>query len=330
MSQDIRDPLAQRLATIDVGAAADRVAQRALARAAAPLASPHPLLRLRLVFAAIAVMAAGVLGASYFAPHFGQALADAPVIGGPVGAALAPMGLSNVSGHVTALSDSATANGYRVALAGGYADAIRTVLLVEINPPGRSALLARSDAVTLTDQFGHRYDLTAGFANTQSGIEALEFTPLTWPASSVGARLTLALSSLSGPGALDVVPGDWRLHGTIDAGEVVYLSLPAAGQLGGGSMRFTQIALTPNALQATIVTTGALLDQLSDTALAAGKGQPSVQVTLVDAHGTAFAPLSMRTSEETASIVWPRPAPGRYDLTLTYGGSALTRSITVP
>ncbi len=189
--------------------------------------------RLRAVSKAAALAAALMLvvlanvGAAYFAPRYGRALADVPGVGPVSDRMLQFLGLND--GKVTVVNAATSSSGHTVRLVAGYADGVRTVLLVDVdgkgltgNPkafgtnPGDYGVSV--EAVSLSDQFGHNYGLARG---DQTAV-ALTFEPLVWPASAVGARLALHVGAIqaewvTGPGTDTVLKGDWNLHATLHA-----------------------------------------------------------------------------------------------------------------
>jgi hypothetical protein len=166
----------------------------------------------------VVLIAGGNGAAAYYAPAYGQALAATPVLHNIAQPLLHAFGLTEQ--NAVALDSTATSNGHRIHLVAGYADGLRTVIMLEIdgrglngNPkqyglhPGDYGI--SPDNVTLTDQFGHTYKPNG--LNVASG---LQFEPLVWPASKVGARLTLHVTALEkqwllGPNASNtLLPGD--------------------------------------------------------------------------------------------------------------------------
>lgn len=197
--------------------------------------------------ALIAVLLANVVVA-YFAPRYERALAGSGV--GPVSQKfLAAFGLND--GNVTAVNDSATSSGHTVALAAGYADGLRTVLFLTIDGRGLTGdpkAFGRSpgdygiglDRATLSDQFGRTY----GFGMGVMGLNELLYEPLGWPASGVGARLTLHITALwaiwQRPFAQ--VDGDWTLHATLIAEPAHTVALPAPVHADQATYTFTGIS----------------------------------------------------------------------------------------
>jgi hypothetical protein len=320
-------------------------------------ASRRGLIRLGAVAAAIAVVVLVNVVAAYYAPTYSSALADAPGIGGPSGKILAAFGLS--AGDVTSFNDTATSSGHTLRLAAGYADGLRTVLFVSIdgkgldgNPKGYG--VNRGDYglnnYTLIDQFGHTYT-----PEGVGGPTMVPFTPLSWPASSVGARLTLHVTSIDAMwlrGAGDV-QGDWTLHATLVAEPAHTLDLPAAIHTPQANYTFTSIRSSTTTLSIRWTIAGPALDRVNELSAAAGsRTDPKV-------------PPAPRTAEEQQlqrDYFWPQvfdawgkpvqlsdwvitytkpaagemtafiPAPGRYRIQL--GGALraddLQRWIVVP
>lgn len=218
------------------------------------------------VAAALALLAIGNGAAAYYAPRYSQALADAPLVGGISAKLLEFSGLTTQT--VSAVNDSSTSSGHTVRLVGAYADGLRTVLFLNIdgkgltgNPkaygrnPGDYGL---GDGLTLTDQFGHSYKL-AGV----SGPTVLQFEPLVWPASKVGARLTVQVTNLQklwlqGDGERSV-SGDWTLHATLVAEPVHVLPLPSPVRTANAIYTFTAVRVTSTAVHLEWTVTGALI-----------------------------------------------------------------------
>jgi hypothetical protein len=330
--------------------------------AAPALAANHRVSRRRVVrLGAVAMAVAFVLlanaVAAYYAPAYSRALAGAPGIGGPSSKILAALGLN--AGQVTAINDSATSSGHTLRVGAGYADGLRTVLFVSVdgkglegNPkgygmnPGDYGL----GNFTLTDQFGHTY-VPSGVGSPNS----IPFTPLTWPASKVGARLTLHVTSidalwLRGTGE---VQGDWTLHATLLAEPAHTLALPSAIDTSQASYTFTSIRSSATTLSIRWTIAGPALDRLNELRAAAGNrtnpnvppGAPTAEETQVqhdyfwpqvfDASGQAVQ-LSdwgiTYSKPATGEITVFIPGPGRYRVQL---GDALTaddqqRWIVVP
>ena len=220
-------------------------------------------MRLSAAFAVtvVIVLLANLL-AAYFAPRYGQALADTPGIGPISSRMLRAVGLSG--GDVTVFGDSATSSGHTLKLEGGFADGLRMVLFVSIdskgldgNPKGYGMHEGDwgldYDHFTLTDQFGHSYSpILVG------GQTVVQFQPLVWPASEVGARLTFHETALQG--LWDRTPhnlaGDWTLHATIVSGQAHQLPLPAPVRTDRATYTFTGVVAAGRTLIVHVTITG--------------------------------------------------------------------------
>ncbi len=319
-------------------------------RTARPRSPRRGLVRLgALATTVVAVLLLNVV-AAYYAPTYSRALADAPGIGGPSRQILAAFGLN--SGEVTVFNDVSTSSGHTLRMTAGFADGLRTVLFVSIDGRGVTGNPKRFGMnpgdyglrdYTVTDQFGHSYQ-----GNLVSSPNLLSLEPLAWPASKVGARLTVHVTSLW-PTWLksDVgVPGDWTLHATLVAEPVHSLALPAPVHTSKATYTFTSIRSSTTTLIIHWTVTGPVLDEeinLRPTNVPGTTQEPPYQVlmqayfwpTVFDASGrpvvleewgTTFT--NPATSELTAFI----PGPGRYRIQM---GGALTaddlqRWIVVP
>ncbi|HEV2414964.1 MAG TPA: DUF4179 domain-containing protein [Candidatus Dormibacteraeota bacterium] len=188
----------------------------------------------------IAVLLANVVVA-YFAPRYERALADSGV-GSISQKFLAAVGLND--GDVTAVSDSATSSGHTVKLVAGYADGLRTNFFLTIdgkgltgNPKdyGRNPTDLGVGGVTLTDQFGRAYQGSGVWGPTE-----IQFEALLWPASELGSRMTLHVSSLTNYRAT-TISGDWTLHAALISESAHKIPLPAAVHTSRADYVFTGI-----------------------------------------------------------------------------------------
>lgn len=205
----------------------------------------------------VAILLINVL-AAYYAPKYQRALADSGV--GPISQRLLS-GVGLKTGDVTVVGDSATSAGHTLKLVGAYADGLRTVLFVSVdgkgvtgNPkeygrnPGEWGV--SFDLTTLTDQFSHSYG-----GQGIVGPTDLQFQPLAWPASQVGARLTLhvtgvwAIWKVAEQGPNKVIDtealtthGDWSLHVTLFSAPYHTIALPAPVHTSMADYTFTGIS----------------------------------------------------------------------------------------
>ena len=228
----------------------------------------------------------------------------------------------------------------------GFADGLRSVLFVSVDGkgvnddpkgygmnPGEYAL----SEYTVTDQFGHTYE-----GNLLSTANLISLQPLVWPASKVGARLTLHVTSLE---ALwlrkyNSLPGDWTLHATLVAEPAHTLPLPAAVHSPQASYTFTSIRSSATTLVIKWTVDGPILDTITrfratnrDEEMVLEREYFWPQVFDTSGHpvqledfGTTF------TKPATGEINVFIPGPGRYRIQL---GEALTtddqqRWIAVP
>jgi hypothetical protein len=167
------------------------------------------------------------LVAAYFAPRYGQALADAPFMGGVTSPVLRFSGLD--ASQITHLNASTTSAGHIIKLVGAYADTERTVLLLEVDGkphdlPSKQAVCCYPEG-TLVDQFALEYQHVYS-----PDALAMTFAPLAGPASQVGARLKLHITALFGlRPEFHPVSGDWTLNLTLiqQAGKMLAVPDPA-------------------------------------------------------------------------------------------------------
>ncbi len=204
IEDDLEDLGRQLRAATSTPASQDWVA-RARSAAAEPLRVSRPHSRSRVLwrtFVAVMLVVGVMTGPAFFAPRFSMALADAPILGVVARPILEAAGLANVSDDVTALFAVSTSAGYRVELEGGYADGVRTVLLlhvaaVDAGAVAQSVVLANPSAVHLSDQFGSDYRVMGGVGDASTGESALEFAPMTALAAITGARLNMQIDQLT-------------------------------------------------------------------------------------------------------------------------------------
>jgi len=331
MNDDLRSPLARRLATLEIPVPPELVPRvMAARRPAARIGGVRLVPRLS---AAVALVVLAFGAASYFAPRFSQALADAPLLGNATGPLLRSVGLAGLDGRITTFSGAAVSSGYRVELIGGYADAIRTIVLLRVQPADRSVLLSNGTGVTLTDQFGRRLELKGGVADEQTGQEVLEFEPITGPAASLGARLTLQAATLTAFAATrDGLQGDWELHATIALDESRALTPPGLGRLGTMTVMFTRVTATATALEVQLHVQGGGPGALSRVIPDALKGHPAFSMHLWAPDGTPAQALTTRVDDALGLVdtVWVRSAAGVYRLVVSDEGmGTIERTIDI-
>ena len=205
-------------------------------------------LRPRVFAAALTLAMIGMLnlGAAYFFPSYGEALANAPVVGGLSRSILSGTGMLNAD--VSAFNEVSSSNGHKLRLVGAYADGLETIFFVEIDgqslasaePPRKSDRYLIAGDATLTDQFGHSY-VRGG---TPSGDQRpLIFSALVGPAAQYGARLTLHVRLLTNVGTTEAVDGDWSLHATLFEHPAHVIPLPAPVTIAGNTYTITSLRL---------------------------------------------------------------------------------------
>jgi hypothetical protein len=242
---------------------------------------------LRLAMAAGLVVAAN-LGIAYFSPGYARALASAPLIGAVSRPVLQSAGLTGA--EFTPLDGVARSSGHTVQLISGYADPVRTVLFVSVD--GKQPALGSKTShdyeleAYLTDQFGHRYN------GASTGNGWLEFQPLKWPASAVGARLTLHVANLMQTWNGQEIAGDWTIHLTLfeQTTHSRDLAPPQAVSSGGLEYRITSIRLSYLAIKLRWSVGGPAVSAWRTALVPPGPGQAPTfpdfaRFTLYDPHG---------------------------------------------
>lgn len=325
MNEFSHDILARRLATLEFEEPDPHViSARVLARASARRTSGRPA-----AFALAPVLLVGLtLSGTYFAPVFSQALADGP-IGTFAGGLLRGSGLASRTDRITAMDDRVTATGITLELVGGYADGARTLILVRTVPAAYPAF--GSTPPVLRDQFGQTYRALGAGGTVETGETVLDFGPLRWPASGVGARLSLEIGHLLVGGTTEV-SGEWTTHGTLAVDEGVDLASPAAIDAGGLHFTFTRVRSYPTVVAVDFRVSGAtelLAQRVSD----AGKGAPFVDIALIDAAGGRLAILRGDLSggpEMTGRWLFQTGGPAPHTLRITVSGAQSVERLIGP
>jgi hypothetical protein len=337
MTEYTSDPLALRLATLNVPIDTQRVTQRVLAAYRKPRVASG---RWRVV-AAVPLALLLISGlASYYAPVFAQALADAPVAGSISGLMLRQFGLASMPHRVSMFGDKATSGGHTAELVGGYADAGRTILFVRVDPPAR--VLPTFGNISLSDQFGRTYFMIGMTSDVATGENAMLFKPIDGPAVNLGARLHLVFSSMEEglPPTPSPIAGHWDLTATLAVDEGRDLALPDAMDLGQARLSFTRIRALPVGVLVEFTIASVEMDLFERRIPDGLKGRTAFRVSLVDANGHERQQLGGGTSGSGAdrsratlvgSWLWQAESPGSYVLSVEWEGvGGGTRSITVP
>ncbi len=323
------DPLEQRLTQLELETPdPGRISARALTTRRK--ARRAKLIRVPAVGLGVIALAVAVL---YFVPATAAVLAGTP-IGGDL---LREAGLAGAAGRVTAVGAMADSSGFRLTLVGAYADSTRTVLLMRSSP----AITPDAQAV-LTDQFGRTDPMQSGYADARTGDLILQFDPLGWPNSVIGARLTLHISQVKSfyydASASDwkvgpPVAGDWTTRATLGVDEGASLVAPSAGQVGGAECTFGAARSSDATIVVDIYMHGVTPAQLDTRIPDGGKGRAVFDVSLVDPNGDQSPDgyrLSPSSDGTIVQLIAFRSIAGNYQLRVTYQGGELDRVLRVP
>jgi hypothetical protein len=271
------------------------------------------------------------LVAAYFAPKYGQALADAPFMGGVTSPVLRYSGLD--ASQITHLDVSATSAGHTIKVLGAFADTERTVLLLEVDGkphglPMKEAACCYAEA-TLVDQFAFEYQHIYS-----PDAMAMTFAPLAGPASRLGARLKLHITRLLGLSPeFPATSGDWSLNVTLiqQAGKV--LPVPDPATANGISYTLRSVHLSGMQLHIDFSLSGPPVDAQRKLAYETTSPQVSgdnsfavqfVNPRLVGPHGNPSYPYESgftlpREGPITGGMTAVVDGPGHY--TVTFGSA---------
>ena len=299
-----------------------RVSARVLARQARRPGRRIP----RLVTAPAALLLLVVLVA-YFVPAADIAIAEKAPWGDEV---LRWAGLVGASDRITAVNASATSSGYRLTLQGAYADSTRTVLLMHADP----AIAAPHGVVVITDQFARTYQIGGSISNTLTGDIVMQFEPLGWPDTITGARITLHIAALQTP-SHGTINGTWELTAALRVDVTRTLPVPAPGDLGPAHFRFTSVIYSPATIEVDMEVTGVSGDQLWRRVPNGGKGEPALQVDLIDPSGQNINGNGSASGDQNANHVhafgFRTGGGGRYVVRVSYYGyGSFERVLTIP
>lgn len=248
---------------------------------------------------------------------------------------LATAKLSNVANLVTGYDITSSGGGTQARLVGGYSDAARTVIVIRISgaTPGRIQ-------PSITDDQGF-LNSALQQVTALNGDVIFEFDRPLRPASGDTSAVSLRTQFASLPagstgGQLTRVPGptfDFRLR--VEHGQT--LPVPAPARTSGAGFTFESVELTPNAVDLSILESGASIDALT----AAGRG---TEITIIGPSGEAVAQMlgySVTTAKSqlnpaTAGEVrihlgWIRATSGIYRIKFNFGsGRVFERAVTLP
>ncbi len=284
----------------------------------------------------VAILLVNVL-AAYYAPKYQRALADSGV--GPISQRLlSAVGLK--AGDVTVVGDSSASAGHTLKLVGAYADGLRTVLFVSAdgkgvtgNPkeygrnPGEWGI--SFDLATLTDQFDHSYG-----GQGVVGPTDLQFQPLAWPASDVGARLTLhitgiwAIWKVAEQGANKVIDsealtthGDWSLHVTLISAPYRTIALPAPAHTSVADYTFTGISASETEIVLRWTVSGPVNDGLRSAPTPQNPPSAAYSQTMQDYFTPrVYDANGNELQMEDWGYTWPRTGPAQGEMTVFING----------
>jgi hypothetical protein len=317
------DQLAQRLRELPLDEPRpERITSRVLGATARP--KPSRVLPRLAIAAAILVAALPVAwGVLYLSPATAAALADASGPGGFSSEILDNVGLGTGSA-VTAQSSSAMSSGYKVKLVGVYADSIRTVILLKVQPGAMVSGFPR-----LTDQFGMSYEMRSAEGNLETGDEAMTFEPPPGFVSVTGLRFTLEVQELVTMSPRSV-HGAWTVKGVVLLNDVKHLAAPASGHLGQGSVTFIDARYGGRVVSIRADVRGISLDGEVPAVSPATKPTPRFDIKLLRADGSLLRPLVSGWASSGGvtklEATWVNVEPGTYKLVLTLAGEGQLQS----
>lgn len=326
MNEFADDTLARSLATLQPRVDPDALTGRVLAGVHQRGRTTRRRLLLGAAVVPLVMIGSATL-ASYYAPTFAQALADAPVAGAVTGPMLRNVGLAAAPHRVTSLNDSVGSSGYRVELVGGYADPGRTILFLRTEPAAR-VVFRGTEQLTLHDQFGQSYHVSGTMANLDTGENTLIFEPFRGPALAVGARMHLQFDTLSvGVASPSEVTGRWSLTGTLAPHEGTELTVPSDGAIGEMDIAFSRLRSTPVTLLLEMRVEPGGLD-LQRIIPDGAKGRMAFKVRLLDPYGRERILLQASfggsgrapVTEVDGRWLWLIEEPGPYEIRISYEG----------
>ena len=224
--------------------------------------------------------------------------------------------LARRPGRRSAVNTRASSSGYTITLHGAYADSKRTVLLMHVSP-------AAMPHGFVTDQFARSYRMQSAALNTDTGDVAVQFEGLAFPDSVTGARITVHVTDVSEPPSTERVGGTWELTATVGVDVARSLPVPAGGDLGPAHFRFTSASYTPGTVEVDGLITGVSPTELGRIVPDDAKGEPALQLLLLDPNGQVVLIESASAGDQNAteiSLVGYRTIGGNYTVRVSYYG----------
>ncbi len=229
---------------------------------------PH---RWRARTAASVATLALVLGANtvvmLLAPGYGTLLADAPGLGELADRALTWTGLRATD--VVSVTGSARSSDYEVRVLAVYADATRTVVLMDIDD-SRPSDGARSgtpedaaivEVATLVGPDGTTYGVLPSAPNNGRPL-TMSFEPLARARPGETRGLTLQVKRLMQEQGGESIDGDWQIPLQVTVAASVDVPLPADGTAAGNLFTFTSATLSGRLLTLRWEVSGPTIDEI--------------------------------------------------------------------
>jgi hypothetical protein len=219
---------------------------------------------------------------------------------------------------VTSEDAAAAQSGVTLRLVGAIASPLRTVLLVKITPATYAFV-----GGTLTDQFGTSYELRDGYGDLRTGDWAIICAPPSFAAGPLGMRFTFTVDGMyDGQGS--VVPGTWKVSGTVLSHSGRKVAPPAAASVGSGTMSFSSGTEADGMLEMTAHVRGVPIVQL-----------PSIKQTgPLDPSQILTVAVTDSSGKQLDASAAPREEPGGWAIdVIAYGVSdhgTYTIAISIP
>ncbi|MBJ7596408.1 MAG: hypothetical protein JF886_16395 [Candidatus Dormibacteraeota bacterium] len=244
-----------------------------------------------------------------FVPGYARALANVPLLGALSQATLGAAGLG--SNDVKGTNVKGSFSGVTATVAGSYADALETVLFVDIEGlpvghPGQPAPAISMGTIFVTDQFGQSYREVGG-EGIGVGPYPIFFEPLRAAATHVGsARLTLHVP-FNGPQGHPV--GGIDLHTVVRPGGARSLSNPPSQTAAGTTYAIVDLRVSPRALQVRTHYQGAVVDA---AVIASEKAQADAQNGKLPPGGEGATLPGVYLITPSGQVEIPTASPWRY------------------
>ena len=201
----------------------------------------------------------------------------------------------------------------------------------QTNAKSFSAMAAyQYNDMTLTDQFAHSY----GGAGT-GGPTDLQFEALAWPASEVGARLTLHITGLEamwkiaafGPNrVIDTealtTHGDWALHVTLISSPAHAIGLPAPLHTPEADYTFTGISASETEMVVHWNVSGSVNDRMAKERANAAPNADPFGDPLFDQYFRphVYSEAGTELQFQDFGYAWPKTGPAKGGMTVFITG----------